>query len=327
MIVVTGGAGFIGSAIAWELNRRGIDDILIVDHLGETEKWKNLVPLRFTDYLDRSEFIRRLAADEFGDTLDAIFHLGACSSTTERDAGFLMENNYRYTARIGAWQARHTECRFIYASSAATYGDGAEGYADREDRLHRLRPLNMYGYSKHLYDLTALRRGWLNHSVGLKYFNVFGPNEYHKGDMRSVINKAFPGIRDEGRIRLFKSHRPDYGDGEQVRDFIYVKDAVAMTLFFFDHPEISGIFNVGTGTARSWNDVAHAMFTALEKPPEIEYVPMPEHLRGKYQYHTCADMGKFREAAGGHACMTLADAVADYIRNYLVPEKYLEPMP
>ena len=325
MIVITGGAGFIGSAIACELNRRGVDDLLIVDHLGESEKWKNLVPLRFLDYLDRSDFIEKLERNAFGDGIEAVFHLGACSSTTERNADFLMENNYRYTARIAAWQEGRRRCRFIYASSAATYGAGEQGYDDDIRMLHRLRPLNMYGYSKHLFDLLARRKRWLGHMVGLKYFNVYGPNEYHKEEMRSVVNKAYPGVRDEGRIRLFRSHRPDYDDGEQRRDFIYITDAVAMTLFFLDHPGVNGIFNVGTGKARSWNEVARALFSAADKPLNIEYVPMPETLREKYQYYTCAETARIRSAGCTHTCLPLEDAIRDYVRNYLATESRLAP--
>lgn len=323
MIVVTGGTGFIGSALIWALNRRGEDDILVVDHLRHTEKWKNLVGLRFTDYLDKSVFIDRLCRGQFGDRIRAILHMGACSATTEKDADYLMENNYRYTARIATWRESHPACRLIYASSAATYGDGSGGYADDETALDQLRPLNMYGYSKHLFDLLALRRGWLKDIVGLKYFNVFGPNEYHKGDMRSVVNKAYPQVRDHGVIRLFKSHRPDYRDGEQLRDFIYVKDAVAMTLFFLERSGIGGIFNIGTGRARSWNDVAAALFKAAGQPLAIEYIPMPEDLQGKYQYHTCADLTKLRAAGWSQVCRDLDAAVDDYVRNYLAPEAYL----
>lgn len=325
MIIVTGGAGFIGSAVVWRLNQKGERDILIVDHLDETEKWKNLVPLRFSDYLDRDAFIERIEKGDFDSRIRAIVHLGACSSTTETSAGYLMENNYRYTLRLAAWQEQHPNCRFIYASSAATYGDGAQGYRDDETSLHTLRPLNMYGYSKQLFDLYALRRGWLDRIAGLKYFNVFGPNEDHKGDMRSVMNKAYPAVRDHGRIRLFESYRPDYGDGEQVRDFIYVKDAVEMTLFFMENRRANGLFNIGTGRARSWNDVARAMFKALEREPSIEYIPMPEALRDKYQYYTCADTEKLRAAGCTHQCMTLEEAVSDYIRNYLDNGARLDP--
>jgi len=323
MIIVTGGSGFIGSAIVWQLNSRGIDDIVVVDHLEEVEKWKNLVPLRFSDYLDKSDFIKKLEAGYFGNSIKAIFHMGACSSTTEKDADYLIENNYRYTARIAMWHEKHPGCRFVYASSAATYGDGQQGYRDKEDELHILRPLNMYGYSKHMFDLLALRKGWLQHIVGLKYFNVFGPNEYHKDDMRSVVNKAYPIVRDKGNICLFKSYRDDYKDGEQLRDFIYVKDVVEMTLFFLDNPEINGIFNIGTGNARSWNQVAASLFQAVGKPLNIEYIPMPDALKGKYQYYTCADMTKLQSAGCQHACMDIDMAVKEYVRNYLNLNKHL----
>ena len=328
MIIVTGGAGFIGSAIVWRLNQQGEDDILIVDHLEEDEKWKNLVPLRFCDYLDRDAFLERLERGDpggLGGSIRAIIHMGACSSTTEKDAGYLMENNYRYTLRLASWQERHPNCRFIYASSAATYGDGSRGYRDHEAGLRDLRPLNMYGYSKHLFDLHALRRGWLDRIVGLKYFNVFGPNEGHKSDMRSVIHKAYPGVRDEGRIRLFESYRNDYGHGEQQRDFIYVKDAVDMTLFFLKNRRANGIFNIGTGKARTWNDVAGAMFNALDRRAHIEYIPMPENLKEKYQYYTCADMEKLRAAGCNHACRTLEEAVEEYLGTYLAADARLDP--
>ena len=324
MIVVTGGAGFIGSALVWALNQRGQDDILVVDRLGQSDKWRNLAGLRFADYLDKAVFIAQLEQGRFGDSIEAILHMGACSSTTEADADYLMANNYRYTARIALWRASQRACRLVYASSAATYGDGSRGYLDDEARLPTLRPLNMYGYSKHLFDLRARREGWLGDIVGLKYFNVFGPNEGHKGDMRSVIHKAYPGVRDTGSMRLFQSHRPDYADGEQQRDFIYVKDAVAMTLFFLDHPEINGLFNIGTGKARTWTDVAGALFAAAGQPGNIEYIPMPDGLQSNYQYYTCADISKLQTVGCTHRCMALEGAVADYVRNYLCSGAYLE---
>jgi len=324
MIVITGGAGFIGSALVWRLNQKSITDILVVDHLEESEAWKNLVPLTYSGYCDRLDFITRLERGDFGNSIEAIFHMGACSSTTEKNAGFLLENNYRYTVRIGAWREQHPGCRLIYASSAATYGDGRQGYADNEKELHKLQPLNMYGYSKQLFDCHALRNGWLKQIVGLKYFNVFGPNEYHKGDMRSVINKAYPEVRDAGVMRLFKSYRKEYADGEQKRDFVYIKDALDMTLFFFEKPDVNGIFNIGTGIARSWNDIARALFAAAGKKPNIEYIPMPENIRDKYQYFTCADLAKLRKAGCKHECLSLENAVADYVKNYLAKEAVLE---
>ncbi len=317
MIVVTGGAGFIGSVLVWRLNQAGIKDILVVDHLGESEKWKNLVALQFADYLDRDVFISKLESGDFGQDIEAIFHLGACSSTTESDADYLMENNYRYTLRIGQWWAYHQSTRFIYASSAATYGDGAQGYCDDESKLETLRPLNMYGYSKHLFDCAARKNKWLSHIVGLKFFNVFGPNENHKADMRSVINKAYRGVKNESKMVLFQSHREGYGHGDQKRDFIYVKDAVDMMLFFLHNRSVSGIYNIGTGAARSWNDVASAMFTALGKTKNIEYKPMPESIRDKYQYFTQADLTKLHAAGCAHVCRSLEDSIADYINNYL----------
>jgi ADP-L-glycero-D-manno-heptose 6-epimerase len=229
-------------------------------------------------------------AGYFGNSFSAIFHLGACSSTTETNADYLIENNYRYTARLATWHEEHRACRFIYASSAATYGDGEHGYRDTEDELHLFRPLNMYAYSKHMFDLLALRKGWLPHIVGLKYFNVFGPNEYHKGDMRSVINKAYP---------------------------------VEMTLFFLDNPKINGIFNIGAGTAQSWNEVAASLFQAVGRPLNIEYIPMPDKLKEKYQYYTCADMTKLRSAGCSHTCMDPDAAVKEYARDYLDSNKRL----
>ena len=325
MIIVTGGAGFIGSAIVHALNERGRDDIVIVDHLGSSDKWKNCVALRYQEYIDKLQFIEQLERGDYGEDIDVLFHLGACSSTTERDADYLMENNFRYSARIGAWWERHAAARLIYASSAATYGAGEQGYDDDLERLHLLRPLNMYGYSKHLFDLFARRRGWLDRIAGIKYFNVFGPNEYHKGDMRSVINKAYPRVRDEGKMALFKSYRGKYGDGEQRRDFIYVKDAVAMTLFFMDHREIGGLFNVGTGKARSWNDVAHALFSSVNKTTDIEYVAMPEPLRQKYQYFTEADLTRLRKTGCTHECRSLESSIKEYVLKYLSCDGYLAP--
>ncbi len=322
MIVITGGAGMIGSALVQCLNELGEDNILIVDHLTTSEKWKNLVALRYVDYLDRESFIAKLELNDLGD-IDTIFHLGACSATTENDVNYLMENNYRYTLRIAQWVEKNPSCRFIYASSAATYGDGERGYIDDESLLEQLRPLNMYGYSKHLFDLKAKREGWLKSIVGLKFFNVYGPNENHKGSMRSVMNKSFNDVYVDGKISLFKSHRDDYGDGEQLRDFVYVKDVVAMMLWFRNNRSLGGIYNIGTGQARSWNDVARAMFAAVNKVEKIDYVPMPELLQGKYQYYTCADLTKLKSSGCDVPARSLEDAMVDYYQNYLIPEKYL----
>ena len=240
-IIVTGGAGFIGSAVVWRLNELGYDDILIVDRMDETDKWKNLAPLRFADYIEAVDFLDFI--DDYRET-DTIFHLGACSSTTETDADYMLRNNFQYTKNVAEF-ALANDIRFIYASSAATYGDGSAGMEDGTERLHALRPLNVYGYSKHLFDQYAARNGMFDRIVGLKYFNVFGPNENHKGEMRSLVNKAFGQINETGRLQLFKSANPDYRDGEFGRDFVYVKDAVDMTLFFMEN-SIGGLFNVGS---------------------------------------------------------------------------------
>jgi len=320
-ILVTGGAGFIGSALVWELNRRGCENIVITDMLGTSEKWKNLTPLRFDDYLEAEDLLPRLDADVLG-KFDLALHLGACSATTERDAAYLIRNNFEYTKHLAAW-ALANNTRFVYASSAATYGDGSAGMDDNDADIEKFRPLNMYGYSKHLFDLHAKRRGFLDRIVGLKYFNVFGPNETHKDDMRSLVNKAYSQVVDTGVIRLFKSHRPDYKDGEQKRDFLYVKDAVAMTLHLATHRDAGGLFNIGSGGAHTWIDLANAVFAALEKPPRIEFIDMPEAIRDKYQYFTQADIGKLRGTGYDDAVTPLNDAVADYVKNYMVPGKHL----
>lgn len=322
-VVVTGGAGLIGSAVIWALNLRGIDDILVVDRLDTSEKWKNLVPLRYRDYLDADEFERRiLARSSSFANVSAIFHLGACSSTTETDAAYLMRNNYEYTRHLAQWAVDHG-VRFVYASSAATYGALENDLRDDDD-LNALRPLNMYAYSKHRFDLYAHDHGLLSRIAGIKYFNVFGPNEHHKGEMRSLVDKAFHQIRETGSVRLFKSHRPEYRDGEQQRDFIYVKDAVAMTLHLGQN-DANGIFNVGSGTAQTWLDLVRPIFRAMNAPERIEFIDMPQTLRDKYQYCTRATIDRLR-ATGYDAPVTpLPDAVDDYVRNYLIPDRRLDP--
>lgn len=317
MIIVTGGAGFIGSNIVKALNEAGEDDILIVDRLGIGNKWKNLVGLHFRDYEHRDNFLRKLDQGIFDHGVWAVFHLGACSSTMEKDADYLMANNFRFSSSLAMRFAAKKGVRFIYASSAATYGDGSGGYSDDEKTLHTLRPLNMYGYSKHLFDIWSSKSGLLKHAVGLKFFNVFGPNEYHKGEMRSVAIRAYFQARREGKIRLFKSYRPDYGDGEQRRDFIYVKDAVKIAMHFLERPDINGIFNAGTGTPRSFNDLAHAVFRAMGMSPSIEYIDMPQGLEKRYQYYTCADISKLRESGFNPSFLPLEDSIKDYIVNYL----------
>lgn len=317
-IIVTGGAGFIGSAIVWKLNQLGHDDILIVDRMDDTDKWKNLVPLSFEDYVDADEFLIDL--DVYQDA-EVVFHMGACSSTTERDSKFMLRNNYTYSVELVNWALEH-EMRFIYASSAATYGDGSRGMDDDTFILNSLRPLNVYGYSKHLFDRYAQRNRMFEQIVGLKYFNVFGPNENHKGDMRSLVNKAFDQINETGKLQLFKSANPAYDDGEFGRDFVYVKDAVDMTLFFMEN-DIGGLFNVGSGRMNTWNALADAIFAALDRPRNVEFIEMPEHLRDRYQYHTQADLSRIRNAGYSAEITHLGPAVEDYVRNYLVPDRRL----
>ena len=326
-VLVTGGAGFIGSALIRALNQRGVDDILVADFLGADDKFLNLVPLRFADYLEADDLLAALAGQEprLRD-VRWVFHLGACSATTERDARYLLQNNYEYTKKLAAWSLKN-KSRFVYASSAATYGDGAQGMDDQNADLRRLRPLNPYGYSKHLFDLYAQRAGFLDRVVGLKYFNVFGPNEGHKGDMRSVVHKAYHQIQANGRVQLFKSRHPDYPDGGQKRDFLYVKDAVAMTLHLATAPRAGGLFNLGSGVAHTWLELVAPIFAALGRPPHIEFIDLPENLRAKYQYFTQANIAKLR-ASGYPAPVTpLAAAVTDYVRNYLIPARHLGDEP
>jgi ADP-L-glycero-D-manno-heptose 6-epimerase len=322
MIVVTGGAGFIGSAIVWRLNQLGKDNILVVDELAEDEKWKNLVSLNFTDYLDKDNFIEKIIDGDPDLDIEAIIHMGACSSTTEKDAGYLMHNNFKYTQELAKY-CLGNNVRFIYASSAATYGNGEQGYDDNENELDALRPMNMYGYSKQLFDLWAKKNNLLDKIVGLKFFNVYGPNEFHKGDMRSVVHKAYGQIKETGKVNLFKSYKKDYEDGEQMRDFIYVKDAVDMTLFFLENKDKNGIFNIGTGNARTWNDLVTIIFKSLNKQANVEYIEMPESIRDKYQYFTQANLHKLFDAGYDQPITSLEDGINDYVKNYLILEKYL----
>ena len=312
--IVTGAAGLIGSALVWKLNQCGIDDILAVDHLGTSEKWKNLRALSYADYMEKDVFMERLQAGELPNDTEVILHMGACSSTTEKDATYLVHNNFEYTRRL-AMYAVERGIQFLYASSAATYGAGEQGYVDDESAIEKLRPLNMYGYSKQMFDLWARRNGLLDKITGVKYTNVFGPNELHKGEMRSVVCRAYEQIRDSGKVRLFRSYLPEYADGEQKRDFIYVKDAVSMVMFLL-RSNCHGIYNIGSGRAETWNALATAAFKAMDMPVNIEYIDMPEHLRGKYQYYTCADISKIRAAGYSAEVAPLEETVGDYIRNY-----------
>ena len=316
MIIVTGGAGFIGSAFVWKLNCEGIHDVIVVDHLGTSDKWKNLVPLRFEDYLRKDDFFDMVCDDDVPFEVRAVVHMGACSSTTERDADYLWENNFAYTRALAEWALDH-DVRFIYASSAATYGDGSQGFSDDHGKIPALKPINMYGYSKQVFDLWVLREKLEKSMAGIKFFNVFGPNEYHKGDMTSVIFKAFYQIRQTDKVRLFKSYLPEYSDGGQMRDFVYVKNCVDVLWWLLKHPKTNGIFNLGTGRARTWNDLINAVYAAMSLAPDIEYIEMPEGLRNQYQYFTEADMGKLKKAGAPVDFPALEDSVRDYVQNYL----------
>jgi ADP-L-glycero-D-manno-heptose 6-epimerase len=297
---------------------------VITDLLGSDEKWRNLTPLKFADYLEADDFRKRIGQNQaaLGD-FSAVFHLGACSATTEKNASYLIDNNFNVTKELAAWSLAKN-IRFIYASSAATYGDGTQGMDDQDPNLGRLRPLNMYGYSKHLFDQHAQRKGWLDRIVGVKYFNVFGPNEDHKGDMRSLVNKAYEQIRATGRVGLFKSYHPDFKDGEQMRDFLYVKDAVEMTLHFAESATTAGgLFNLGSGDANTWLKLTRAIFSALNLPPQLDFIEMPEVLKGRYQYYTKADITKLRTTGYRRTMTPLEDAIRDYVQNYLATNRRL----
>ncbi len=315
MIVVTGGAGFIGSALIRALNDRGEHNILVVDNLGSGPKFKNLRAKEFSGIARPGEFIAALEAGSVNP--DVIIHMGATSTTTVVDADFLLENNAVYTRRL-AVIAQANGIRMIYASSASVYGDGEFGFSDADDLTPKMEPLNPYGFSKWLGDMYALRDGWSKTHVGLRFFNVFGPNEYHKGGQKSVVAHAFRQISETGKIKLFESHRPDYGNGEQSRDFVYVKDVVAVILWFLDNPAASGIYNLGTGKARSFNDLARAIFEAVGRPADIDYTPTPENIRNQYQYFTEAELGKLRAAGCTIPFGSLEETVRDYVQGYLV---------
>jgi ADP-L-glycero-D-manno-heptose 6-epimerase len=316
-IIVTGGAGFIGSALLWGLNKKGLRNILVVDHMDESPKWKNLINLKFQDYIDKDDFLEMILNDKLNyEKIDCIFHMGACSSTVEKDANFMFKNNFEYSKHLVEFAIKKG-IRFIYASSAATYGDGSSGFSDDHELLEKLRPLNIYGYSKHLFDLWLKRNKLLDKVVGLKYFNVYGPNEYHKGEMRSFVVKAYEQIINTGEVKLFKSYKPEYKNGEQKRDFVYIKDAVDMTLFFFQERGLTGIYNIGTGEAHTWNELVNAVFKALDKEPKIRYIDMPEELKDQYQYFTQADISKIRKAGYKKELWNFDSAIEDYVINYL----------
>lgn len=320
MHIVTGGAGFIGSVMVWKLNQVGIDDIWIVDRLQKDSKWKNLRGLKFSEIVSPDDFLASLLEHgHLPENTEAIVHMGACSSTTEQDAEYLLNNNYRFSQSI-AKAALDQDIRLLVASSAATYGDGKYGYDDGEDNLYRLRPLNMYGYSKLLFDQWAARSGALRKLASLRFFNVYGPNEYHKASMASMVFKAFNRVMDEGKLGLFRSHHPNYKDGEQQRDFVYVKDIVDAMWWLLTKPEVNGIFNLGTGVEETWNNLAKVVFAATGKPVNIEYIDMPANIRKQYQYHTKANITRLRDAGYEGTFHPVADGVQDYIVNHLMKD-------
>jgi ADP-L-glycero-D-manno-heptose 6-epimerase len=320
MIILTGGAGFIGSCFLWKLNQEGIKDILVVDNLDNSEKWKNLLGKNYYNYIQKGDFFNAVINRQIPKP-QAIVHLGACSSTTLIDANYYIKNNYEYSKVLALW-AFELGIPFIYASSAATYGSGEFGYDDDLLKLKNLSPLNMYSFSKHMFDLWLLNNNYMNKIVGIKFFNVFGPNEYHKGDMRSIICKSYDDVADKGYMKLFKSYNADYPDGGQRRDFVYIKDVVDVMYFLLQNPSKTGMFNLGTGKSRTWNDIAKSMFVAVGKKENIEYIDMPDFLKSKYQYFTQAKMNNLKNAGYNKSFMELEDSVKDYC-FYLKNKSYL----
>lgn len=318
--IVTWWAWFIWNALVWYLNRKGIDNIIIVDDLDTTEKWKNLVNKKYINYFDKNEFIDLVENKDFIENWDIIIHMGACSSTTESDSNFLMENNAKYSKKIYD-KCKEAWARLIYASSAATYWDGSEWYSDYTKELY---PLNMYWYSKYLFDQWVIKDTYdfsnINNNfqvVWLKFFNVFWPNEYHKGGMASMVYHWFNQIKENWKVKLFKSYKPEYEDWWQRRDFVYIKDALKIIDFFIEHSDKNWIFNVWTWQERTFYDLINSVFQSLWKETNIEYIDMPEHLKDKYQYYTKADMSKLKEEWYRENFYSLEEAVEDYVQNYL----------
>ncbi len=322
MIIVTGGAGFIGSNLIAGLQDKGLNDLVVCDLLGSDDKWKNIAKREVRDIIKPERLLEYM--DKHKDDIEAIFHMGAISSTTEADADLIIETNFYLSRELWKWCAEH-EVRFIYASSAATYGDGTHGFKDDNtpDALAQLQPLNAYGWSKHVFDRRISRivsdksEKYPPQRVGLKFFNVYGPNEHHKGEQASVISKLYPQVEVGAAARLFKSHNPDYEDGGQLRDFIYVEDCVDVMLWFYDHPDVNGLYNVGTGKARSFKDLAEGVFKALDMTPKINYIEMPEELSHKYQYFTEADMSKLREAGYDKPFTELEEGIRRYVQDFM----------
>lgn len=322
IILVTGAAGFIGSALIAELNNRGYDNIIACDHLSNNENFLNLVGLRFDDYIDSEDLLDIIDDNKNVLNISCIFHLGACAVTTETDCNYLIRNNYEYSKSLACFAADNN-IRFVYASSAATYGDGSIGMLDTMSNLQDLRPLNMYAYSKHLFDLFAQKNNIPGY--GMKYFNVFGPNEYHKGNMRSVVLKSCEMIQATGRMQLFKSKNSNYQDGHQLRDFLYIKDAIDMTIFFanidaqVNSKSTDGLYNIATGEAHTWIELITPVFYAIDKPVNIEYIDMPEKLASKYQYYTLGKIDKIRNLGYTGQIRSLTESVTDYVKNYILP--------
>lgn len=320
MIIVTGGAGFIGSVLIHELNQAGRSDIIVVDRFEQDDKWLNLRSLKFDRFIHADEFFDLLDTIQL-ENVEAIYHMGAISSTTERDMDLLYKNNVEYSQLL-LTIASDFEIPICYASSAATYGDGEQGYDDNQ--ISKLKPLNPYGYSKQLVDEWTIKQEFKNPWYGVKFFNVYGPNEYHKTNMCSVVYQAYKQITATGKMKLFKSHRDDYKDGEQLRDFVYVKDVCKAMVELIKNKVESGIYNLGTGQARSFLDLTKATFKAMDKKENIEFIDMPESLRDQYQYYTQANMNKLKNALPDFKFLSLEDGVSDYVQNHLLKEKYLE---
>ncbi len=325
MLLVTGGAGFIGSNMVASLNEAGRTDIVVNDLLGSDGKWRNLQKRQIADFIPPADLMRWLD----GRKLDAVIHLGAISATTARDGDAVMENNFRLSLNLLDW-CTDNKTPFVYASSAATYGNGEQGFSDdwKLPELRKLKPMNLYGWSKHLFDLALVDRVARKQKLppqwaGLKFFNVFGPNEYHKGDMMSLVAKRFDDAKSGKVVQLFKSHRPGIADGDQRRDFIFVDDTIAVMRWLMETPKVSGLFNVGTGKARSFRDLVTSMFNALGAPPNIEYVPMPESIRDSYQYFTESSVDNLRRAGYNGGFTSIEDGVKRYVTSFLAqPDPY-----
>ncbi len=322
MILITGANGFIGSAITATFNQQERSDLILCDRKSKLNARENLKKARYAELLDVAELFNALEKEAWAKKIDVVLHIGACADTTELNKKFLDENNVRYTQKLCQWALAH-KARFIYASSAAVYGDGQLGFSDSDALTPKLKPLNPYGHSKWEVDKWVIEQGLVNKVVGLRFFNVFGPNEYHKEKMASVLYRTFPEAQKTGKVRLFKSHQKGIADGEQKRDFIYVKDVIRVIEFFMNHPKENGIFNVGTGKAATFNALATYLLQALGKKPKIEYFDMPEELRPRYQYFTEADITRLRAAGYQEPFQSFEASVTDYVKNYLIPGKTL----